>query len=940
LIIIINSHVNLALSKQKTAIKKGKAYEYIFILLGSECWHRKVTMRLNKSEKSNRGWTTASGAKDKPMKPKFVGPDVFIGRVSSDMLDVCFRPRLKEMATASAEAYAEELLIYHTKLREHEAAHQVKPSIPELDSEGHEPELEGEKQEADMEVEIEADGSMKIVPDIPPFEVPEPVKPLFHSQFMINEFLATIGDVSDHFSDTGGWKVHANAAKFERALDEKYGVFRPFVTNHPEIEVFIRSIQRKYAMGFFSPFRQGSIPIPKSTSVIILFMMQRQSVRWDALILSALFLLVGLQPWALVACVAVFQQLVHRRCMKPVGGMKTRVEPVEPYWRVDSKNNAADDLTLEDLTMDSTTQRRKDFLLKPVGTSLGTNEKLDVDLYDTIIIGSGPGTLYAGALLARAGRKILVLSPGADASGCITLEGSPKYANIPFDIESSNIGRLARQQELLAPALCTSSDYQGGVRFAQIGTEADGHAFEILSIPGIGVDDAEGHIPFVLRARGGQAGFMDDTATYLGDGWPSSDGSLGSSVSGMYIAACTSINASAGAFYLAKILPENSKSFQQQSQYQDCACRYAATLLNQCFPLNPHLRSLMAGIGNKVEDLKPSSTSLGAHVSNICAAMSGEGMYYPVGGPRSLCHALASVIEQCGGRVATSAQVKELLFEDAKPNTTSREPAPPRCVGVKLFNDLEVKLEQGGEKAAAVINMRGFIDTFVRLLPEDIRTAHKVPMGLPALAERRPVFKVLFALKGSADELSVTGADYYRLPSAAIARDSIEPTTGAIVPGEIGGVSTETDADPDGEITQGVATNSANQEAVDTNTEDPSQRGKRSKAPKKISDRVKYDAGVSWMHISFPSAKDPSWEERHGSISTCVVTIEADDDFVVHYDTKPKLYSIVPAKVRDAGSRSRLMDRVRRDLLEVYPQLEGESFRLNLLNMACDELIQ
>jgi hypothetical protein len=405
-------------------------------------------------------------------------------------------------------------------------------------------------------------------------------------------------------------------------------------------------------------------------------------------------------------------------------------------------------------------------------------------------------------------------------------------------------------------------------------------------------------------------------------------------LSGMYLAACTSINASAGAFYLAKILPENSKSFQQQSQYHDCACRYAATLLNQCFPLNPHLRSLMAGIGNKVEDLKPSSTSLGAHVSNICAATSGEGMYYPVGGPRSLCHALASAIEQCGGRVATRAQAKELLFEDVKPNTTSKEPVPPRCVGVKLFNDLEVKVEQGGE--TAVVNMRGFIDTFVRLLPEDIRTANKVPMGLPALAERRPVFKVLFALKGSADELSVTGADYYRLPSAAIARDSIEPHTGAIVLGEIGGGSPETDTAPDDETTEGVAVNSTKQEAEDKATEDPSQggaRGKRTKASKKLSERVKYDAGVSWMHISFPSAKDPSWEERHGKVTTCVITIEADDDFVVHYDTKPKLYSIVPSKVKDAGGRSRLMDRVRRDLLEVYPQLEGK-FSVRLLNLA------
>ena len=59
------------------------------------------------------------------------------------------------------------------------------------------------------------------------------------------------------------------------------------------------------------------------------------------------------------------------------------------------------------------------------------------------------------------------------------------------------------------------------------------------------------------------------------------------------------------------------------------------------------------------------------------------------------------------------------------------------------------------------------------------------------------------------------------------------------------------------------------------------------------------------------------------------MTIEADDDFVVHYDTKPKLFSIVPNKVNDTGNRGRLMERVKRDLLELYPQLEGKQHEID-----------
>lgn len=882
-------------------------------------------MRLNKLDKKGRG-KAAAAASTTAVKPKFISTAVIPGKVSSDMIATSFAPTIAELALQSLEEYADEMMVYGELMRDYEAAHPA--VISDSDAAGNDDE---------EEAEVEADGTVKVTTtnnnndDIPPPPLAPP-KPLFHSQYMIDEFLGTASEISNHFSDKGGWRIHANAAKFERSLDEKYGIFRPFITNHPEIETLIRSVQRKYEIGGFSPLRQTSPPIPKSTAVILLFMMQRNNVRWDAMFLFALFLLVGLQPWALVLSIAIFQQLLNRRTSKPIGTMSPFVEPVEAYWRAGSTSNGSEE---------DESKTKQDILLNPVGAPLNQGEKIDGSSYDTIIIGTGPATLYAGALLARAGRKILVLSPAADASGCMALDdGGGKYKTIPFDLESANVSRISRQQELLTPALCTSSDYQGGIRFAQIGTDADGYAFEILSIPGMGTDDFESHVPFVLRSGGGKRGLMEDTATLLGDGWPASDGSVGGSLSGIYMAAAASINESAGAFYLSKILPEGSKSFQKASNYQESACRYTQSFLNKCFPMNPHLRSLMAGIGMKGENLRPNNTSMGAHITNICAALGGEGMFYPVGGPRSLCHALAGVIEQCGGRVVTSVPVKELLFDETKstaPATGSEsteEPINPRCIGVQLAMDnQEIKIEAPSEEGetSAVINMKGFIDTFVRLLPEDIRIAHKVPMGLPALSERRPVFKVLFGLKGSADDLAVTSADYYRLPAAALARDQMDSATGQITLGDIGWSD---DASPANSETpsDGVAADSINQDAESEEKSDESGqspvRGKRTKVTThtKLPGKSKFDAGSSWMQISFPSAKDPSWEERHGNITTCVVTVEADDDFVVQYDTKPRLFSIIPSKVADAGNRARLMDKVKKDLLELYPQLEGKSW--------------
>ena len=79
------------------------------------------------------------------------------------------------------------------------------------------------------------------------------------------------------------------------------------------------------------------------------------------------------------------------------------------------------------------------------------------------------------------------------------------------------------------------------------------------------------------------------------------------------------------------------------------------------------------------------------------------------------------------------------------------------------------------------------------------------------------------------------------------------------------------------------------------------------------------------MQISFPSAKDPSFESRHGKITTCVVTIEADDDFVTPFETKPKLFAIQKHKTEASGDHQRLMERVKKDLLDTFPQLEGKA---------------
>jgi len=869
-------------------------------------------MRMGQPDKIPRG--NKSKSKNKTdTTPKHSSAGSVVGQLSPDVIATYFAPILITSAKDSLARYNLELVEYGDALKEYEN-HLA-------------------------EVEVAADGSVEMT-----MEAPTPPKvPLYRSQFWVKQLEETLSDTSDFFQGTDrDWKIQAKAARFERRMEEKYGIFLPLLKEHPELLRFVRSMQVKYSQGYFSPLRQGKAPIPKSTAVIILFMMHRGKVSWQITLLAALFFLVGLQPWALVVLVAGGHTFIEGAKRRPPKPMAKRIPAVKPYYSVGFGD--------EEVPDEVETKKKHDMLKEPVGKKLGAEEVIDGSEYDTIVLGHGPSALYTAALLSRSGRRVLVLSTKADASGCYTFENESanllkEFGTVPFDVEGASTGRISRQQQLLAPALASSTDSQGGVRFSKVGSVADGYAFEILAVPGMGGGGPGEDGLFVLRADG-TVSLMEEAASSLGDAWPGMDGQIGSSLTGAYAATCMHINASFKGFYFSKLLSESFNDSRGSSTYQESAIRYASAFLDKGFPANPHTRSLMAAIGMKSENIKPSMTSMGAHMTNICTALSGEGMHYPIGGPRALCHAFATVIEQNGGRIVTQVPIASLVFEgEALPElppensseTKTEELVPPRCIGVKFSDHRQITVDPTKWKTheTAIVSMHGFVTTFIRLLPEDIRVRYKVPKGLPALSEQRPVFKIMFGLNGTAEDLELSGADYYRLPGAALAQDEIDPVTGQVKPGEMGWIDDEDDNNKDNEAEVTVA--EVNKDPS-TSTENPQESMMIGGGSRKKKKRDKFDTGASYIHIAFPSAKDPSFESRHGKVTTCVVTIEADDDFVTAYDTKPKLFAVQKNAVGGTTDKTptsdllqRLIDRVRKDLFDIFPQLKGKIVHSEIL---------
>ncbi|KAL7510293.1 hypothetical protein ACHAXN_007231 [Cyclotella atomus] len=846
-------------------------------------------MRIGKNPKKRR-----TKSKSAPLPNPH--PNLVVGQISANLIDSLYGPLLRQIAEQSIENYADELLTWNEL--------QLNEAIRTKDAMGG---------EDGVEVQVDIDGTIEDT-ELNVVNTPKPAPPLFSASADLESLEQLLTDLSTHFTST--YKAHANIQKFERLLDEKYGRLRPFIESHPQVEWAFKKIQRKYAKGEFSPI--GKRPIGLSSAIMMLFML-RQRVELSVLILIGLFTIVGLQPWALVFIVTVGRYSVEKRRKKRLNGMAKKVKVVESYYATDKEESE-----------ESEKERKYQFLKRAVGTKFNAADlTLRDEKFDVICLGAGVEALYAAALLARAGKNVCVLCPNEDASGCVSITKCSKGmwgAEVPFDIHSHSAAYISKQQSLLAPALCTSTDAQGGIRFARVGSEADGYAHSILSVPGLGTNSSkyEDIEPVVLNSRGASE-IAQFCYNVLGDGYPTIDeggNDDGNSVSLSYLKACSQINAGAGDYYLSRLFPANSSSESafkspECNAYRSSTIRSASAFLNKCVPLHPHVRSFMGAIGMMNENLNPDKTCMAAHVSNLCAMTSVEGLSYPVGGPRALCHALASVIEQCGGRVVTSVTMQELLFDESKIGDQPDKKDNPRCRGIRLENGMEVTTASGG----SVISFLGFIPTFLHLMTDETRTADSVPMGLPALTERRPLMKVLVGIKGTKEDLNLTGADWYRLPNATVPRDELDEN-GQVRFGAIG--IDDGSGDSDDKATMDVLTSDHDPEDETAATALSGKRGERSKGgasttSAKAPPRKKFTTGVSWMKVSFPSAKDPSWKERHGNITTCVVTVEADDDFVKLFDTKPKVFSILK---KSEGDLERFRDRVLKDLLEIFPQIQ------------------
>ncbi|KAG5280090.1 hypothetical protein AALO_G00084830 [Alosa alosa] len=341
---------------------------------------------------------------------------------------------------------------------------------------------------------------------------------------------------------------------------------------------------------------------------------------------------------------------------------------------------------------------------------------------DAIVIGSGIGGLGLAVLLAKVGKRVLVLEQHDRAGGCCHTFTEKGFE---FDVGIHYIGDLLEHK----PFRCMLDQLTNG----QLQWEPLNNPYDTVVI---GPPENRRTYP-IYSGR-------DRFPQELKKCFPGEEKAIDE-----YMRLVKRAGRGVWAVAVLKYLPAPVAKFlvysglaKRMSFFFRMASRSLTDVVNGLTD-NKDLRAVFCYIFGTYGNM-PKESSFSMHSLLVCHYL--HGAWYPKGGASEIAYHMIPIIEKAGGAVLVRAPVNRILFNEAN-----------EAIGVSVLKGKE----EVHVHAPMVISNAGIFNTYQKLLPKELQARPDIQTHLNMMKNGEGGLSIFLGINGTKEELGLKADNYW-----------------------------------------------------------------------------------------------------------------------------------------------------------------------------------